>query len=192
MADPLPDDVTTLLEAIRGGDESARSRLVGRLYRELHRMAVRLMRRQRPDHTLQPTALLHEALVRLFRGEALQKAPDRAYLFGAAARAMRQVLADHARGRAAGKRGKGRPRVGLDAVVAHFEEQNLDVLAVHEALERLATFHERQSQVVTLRFLCGFTEAEIAERLGVSVTTVQSDWRVARAWLHQQLRGSEP
>jgi RNA polymerase sigma factor (TIGR02999 family) len=192
MADDRRGEVTTLLEAIRDGDPQAPDRLVEAVYAEFHRMAAGLMARERRDHTLQPTALLHEALVQLFDADVLRKAPNRAYLFGAAARAMREVLAAHARRRAADKRGGDRQRVPLDAVLDYLEEQRLDVLALHEALERLATFHERQSHVVTLRFFAGCTVAEVADQLGVSVATVESDFRIARAWLRRQLAGGEP
>jgi RNA polymerase sigma factor (TIGR02999 family) len=181
--------VTTLLEAIRTGDDRARGRLVDLVYDRLRRMAGGLMRQERPNHTLQPTALLHEALVQLFDAEVLARAPNRAYLFGAAARAMREVLAAHARRRAADKRGGRRERLPLDAVLDHFEEQRVDVVALHEALDRLAAFHERQSHVVTLRFFAGCTVPEVADRLGVSVGTVESDFRLARAWLRRQLGG---
>jgi RNA polymerase sigma factor (TIGR02999 family) len=180
-------EVTTLLEAIRAGDGGAREALVERVYQELHRVASGLMREEPPGHSLQPTALLHEAFGRLLRDDVLGRAPNRAYLFGAAARAMRQILVDHARRRKAEKRGGERGRLSLDAVLLSFEERHLDVVALHEALERLAGLHERQSQVVTLRFFGGLTVEEIAGQLGVSVSTVESDFRIARAWLRQQL-----
>jgi RNA polymerase sigma factor (TIGR02999 family) len=192
MADDRPGDVTVLLEAVRAGDAQARSRLVECLYAGMHRLAEDLMRRERREHTLQPTALLHEAFVRLFDQEVLARAPNRAYLYGAAARAMREVLADHASRRAAAKRGGGWQRVPLDDLLDWFAEQRVDVVAVHEALERLARFHERQSQVVTLRFFAGCTVAEVAEQLGVAVSTVESDYRIARAWLRCQLGEGEP
>jgi len=181
-------DVTTLLEQIQAGDEQARHQLVERIYGELHRVAVGLMEGERADHSLQPTALLHEALLRLLDADVLSKAPNRAYLFAAAARAMREVLVDHARYRSRQKRGGKQHTLPLDAVLLYCEEQNLDVVAVHEALNQLATMHERQSTVVTLRFFGGFTMPEIAGQLGVSVSTVESDFRIARAWLRKQLQ----
>jgi RNA polymerase sigma factor (TIGR02999 family) len=183
-------EVTTLLDAIRSGDEEAKRRLVERVYRELHQVAAQLMRQEHDSHTLQPTALLHEAFVRLLRSDALQQSSNRHYLFGAAVRAMREVLVDHARQRRAGKRGGGLRREPFDALLAYYEEKNLDVVALHEALDDLATFHARQAQVVTLRFFGGCTVPEIAEQLGVSVSTVESDFRIARAWL--RLRLGEP
>lgn len=187
MPGKLASEVTTLLEAIRGGDPAARDRLVERVYGELRIVAANLVRDEGPSNSLHPTALLHEAFDRLLRGDVLGRAPNRAYLFGAAARAMRQVLVDHARARKAEKRGGGRGRLPLDDVLLFFEEQDLDVVALHEALDRLATFHARQAEVVTLRYFGGLSAAETADELGVSVSTVESDFRLARAWLRHQL-----
>jgi RNA polymerase sigma-70 factor, ECF subfamily len=185
-----PGDVTLLLQAIQSGDTGAKGRLADLVYAELRGAAAGLMGQERGDHTLQPTALLHEAFLRLFRDELLSKAPNRAYLFGAAARAMREVLADHARRRRAAKRGGAYRRVPLDELLDQLEqEHHVDVLAVHEMLDTLAALHERQTQIITLRFFGGFTVPEIAELLGISVSTVESDFRIARAWLRQQLKG---
>jgi RNA polymerase sigma factor (TIGR02999 family) len=145
------------------------------------------MRRERPDHTLPPTAVVHEAVIRLMGDAVFEKAPDRGYLFAAAARAMREVLIDHARQRAAVRRGGSRQRVALDAVMEYFEEQRLDVVAVHEALERLTELNERQGLVMTLRYFGGMTVPEVAESIGVSIVTVERDWRLARAWLQGEL-----
>ena len=150
-----------------------------------------LMRRERPDHTLSPTAVVHEAVIRLLGEAVFDKAADRSFLFASAARAMREVLIDHARRRAADRRGGGRRRVPLDAVVDYFEEQGLDVVAVHEALDRLAELDGRQAQVMTLRYFGGMTVPEVAAALGVSVVTVERDWRLARAWLAGQLGGGD-
>jgi RNA polymerase sigma factor (TIGR02999 family) len=182
-----PSDVSALLQAVRAGDAGARDRLVEHVYQELRRMAHVLVRAEPAAHSLQPTALLHEALGQLLEGDTFGRAPNRAYLFGAAARAMRQALVDHARERNASKRGGGRRRLSLDAVLLYFQEQDVDVLALHEALDRLAALDDRQAQVVTLRFFGGLTVPEIAAHLGVSVSTVESDFRIARAWLRQQL-----
>jgi RNA polymerase sigma factor (TIGR02999 family) len=195
MPDPVPGEVTRLLQALQAGSATARDELVEQVYRHLRRMAGRLMSQERADHSLQPTALLHEAWVQIFQGDVLQicqgdvlhKAPNRAFLYGAAAKAMHQVLARHARRRRAQKRGRGRRRVPLDAVLDYYEAQHVDVRDLHAALEELATFAERPSQVVTLRFLGGFTVAEVAQQLEVSVATVESDWRIARAWLRRRL-----
>ena len=146
------------------------------------------MRSERRDHTLPPTAVVHEAVIRLLGDAVFDKAPDRSFLFASAARAMREVL-DRPRA-AAGRRPARRDwqRVPLDFVVDYFEAQDLDVVAVHEALDRLAELNERQSQVMTLRYFGGLTVPEVAAALGVSVVTVERDWRLARAWLRGQLR----
>ena len=173
------------------GDGRARDELLALVYDELRRVASGLMRHERADHTLSPTAVVHETVIRLVGDGAFDKLVDRNYLFAAAARAMREVLIDHARRRAAGRRGGGRRRVPLDAVVDYFEGQGLDLLAVHEALDRLAERDERQAQVMTLRYFGGMTVPEVAAALGVSVVTVERDWRVARAWLVGELGGGD-
>jgi RNA polymerase sigma factor (TIGR02999 family) len=183
-------ELTALLDQVRAGRLDAQARLVGAIYTELRRMAGSLMRRERADHTLQASALVHEALLRLLSGQTLADAPDRRYLFAAAAQAMRQVLVDHARRRRTSKRSGMRARVPLDGALAAFEERGLDVLALHEALALLASTHPRQAQVVELRFFGGLSVPEAAETLSVSVTTVESDWRFARAWLRGQLGGT--
>jgi RNA polymerase sigma factor (TIGR02999 family) len=183
-------DLSVILGEVRAGRPDAQDRLVRAIYGELRRTAGALMRRERPDHTLQPSALVHEALLRLLTGEALAEAPDRRYLFGAAARAMRQVLVDHARRRRAAKRPGHGARVPLDEALAAFDERGLDVVALHESLERLARSHPRPAQVVELRFFGGLSVPEVAEALGVSQGTVEGDWRFARAWLRGQLGGT--
>ena len=167
---------------------AAKGELISLVYDELRRVASRLMRRERTDHTLSPTAVVHEAVIRLLGDEVFDKAVDRSYLFASAARAMREVLIDHARRRAADRRGGNRRRVPLDLVADYFEQQGLDVVAIHEALDRLAELNERQSQVMTLRYFGGLTVPEVAAALRVSVVTVERDWRLARAWLGSQLR----
>ena len=183
--------LTLILGRARAGDETARGELLALVYDELRRVATGLMRRERTDHTLSPTAVVHEAVIRLLGDAVLDKAADRGFLFASAARAMREVLIDHARRRAAGRRGGGRRRVPLDAVVDYFEGQGLDLVAVHEALDRLAERDERQAQVMTLRYFGGMTVPEVAAALGVSVVTVERDWRVARAWLVGELGGGD-
>jgi RNA polymerase sigma factor (TIGR02999 family) len=157
------------------------------MYDELRRLASGLLRRERPGHTLQPTALVHEALLRLLTPQALGNTRDRAHFLAAAARAMRQILVDHARRRAADKRGGGQELLPLDEALDHLARQKLYVLAVHEALDHLAALHERQSQIVELRFFGGYTVAEIADMLEISVSTVESDFRKAAAFLRSQL-----
>ena len=181
-------DLTLILGRARAGDERARGELITLVYDELRQVATRMMRRERTDHTLPPTAVVHEAVIRLLGDAVFDKSPDRAFLFAAAARAMREVLIDHARRRAADRRGGGRQRVPLDLVVDYFEAQNLDVVAVHEALDRLTERNDRQGQVMTLRYFGGLTVPEVAAALGGSSVTVERDWRLARAWLRGQLR----
>jgi RNA polymerase sigma factor (TIGR02999 family) len=141
------------------------------------------MRRERTDHTLSPTAVVHEAVIRLLGDAVFDRAVDRSYLFATAARAMREVLIDYARRRTADRRGGRRPRVPLDLVADYFEEQGVDVVAVHEALHRLAEWNERQARVMTLRYFGRLTVPEVAAALGISPATVERDWRLARAWL---------
>jgi RNA polymerase sigma factor (TIGR02999 family) len=184
----LGQDWTRILGRVRAGDNRARGELLTLVYDELRRLAARLMRRERPDHTLPPTAVVNEVVIRLLNDAVFERAPNRNDLFAAAARAMREVLIDHARRRAAARRGWGWTRVPLDPVLDYFEAQDLDVVAVHEALDRLAALNGRQSQVITLRYFGGLTVPEVAGALGVSVVTVERDWRLARAWLRSQLR----
>ena len=184
-------DITTLLGAIRSGEGAAQHQVVQRVYDRWHRIAAALMRRERNDHTLGPTALLHEAFIRLIAGGVFRTAANRAVLFAAAARAMRQTLTDHARRRDAVKRGGSNRRVPLDSLLEHFEARRIDVLALRDAIDRLETLHERQSLVVTLRCFGGFTVREIANLLDVSVATVENDFRFARAWLWKHLGGDE-
>jgi RNA polymerase sigma factor (TIGR02999 family) len=186
-----PQEFTLVLGRARGGDEQAKGELVTLVYEELRRVASGLMRRERPDHTLSPTAVVHEAVIRLLGEAVFDRAADRSFLFASAARAMREVLIDHARRRAADRRGGGRQRVPLDAVVDYFEEQGLDVVAVHEALDDLAELDGRQAQVMTLRYFGGMTVPEVATALGVAVVTVERDWRLARAWLAGRLGGGD-
>jgi RNA polymerase sigma factor (TIGR02999 family) len=159
------------------------------VYDELRGIAAQFVLDEDAAQTLQPTALVHEAYLRLDSGGTLGSAPNRRFFFAAAARAMRQVLVDHARRRHTEKRGEGWRRVPLDAVLDYFERENLDVVALHEALDELAALDERQSNVVVLRFFGGFTVAEVANQLDMSVSTVESDFRLARAWLHRQIKG---
>jgi RNA polymerase sigma-70 factor, ECF subfamily len=181
-------DLTLILGRARAGDEGARGELISLVYDQLRQVAARLMRSERQDHTLPPTAVVHEAVIRLLGEAVFDKSPDRAFLFASAARAMREVLIDHARRRAADRRGGGWRRVPLDHVVDYFEEQGLDIVAVHEALDRLAALNERQAQVMTLRYFGGLTVPECAAALEVSVVTVERDWRLARAWIRDQLQ----
>ncbi len=190
---PMPSSVvTTILQDLHAGDPDAQERLVRLVYDELRRMAGGFLRGERPSHTWQPTDLVHEALARLLGADVLEETKNRQHFFGVAARTMRRLLIEHARMRNAGKRQGQWQRVPLDDVADYFAQQNLDVVALHEALECLATLNERQSEVVTLRYYFRFTVAEIAQQLEVSPSTVESDMRFTVAWLRGQLVGAQP
>jgi RNA polymerase sigma factor (TIGR02999 family) len=178
---------TEVLSDVRGGSAGARERLFSLVYEELRRVAGGLMRRERPDHTLQPTALVNESLLRLLDGDTLENVRDRAYFFAAAAQAMRRVLVDHARAKYAAKRGGEAEKLPLDEAVALFEQQNMSVLDLDEALEELRALDERQYQVVMLRYFGGLAVPEVAAQLDVSVGTVENDFRIARAWLRARI-----
>jgi RNA polymerase sigma factor (TIGR02999 family) len=186
-----PRDVTRLLSAIREGDRSGLEQLIPVVYQELRDLAAHYIRRERPDHTLQPTALVHEAYMRL-AGHVEQHGADwrdRAHFFGVAARVMRQVLVDHARAHQAAKRGSGQARVTLSEGVRIVEDETVDLLALDVALTRLASLDADQARLVELRFFAGLTVEETAEVVGRSSTSVKREWRAARAWLHRELSG---
>jgi RNA polymerase sigma-70 factor (ECF subfamily) len=187
----LAHEFTSIMIRARGGDQRAKGEVIAMVYDELRRVASGMMRRERTEHTLSPTAVVHEAVIRLIGDAVIESSPDRAFLFASAARAMREVLIEHARRRSADRRGGGWRRAPLDLVVDYFEERDLDIVAVHEALGRLAEQHERQAQVMTLRYFGGMSVPEVAAAIGVSVATVERDWRLARAWLRSELRGEE-
>ncbi len=191
MDSESPRGLTHVLGRARAGDEGARGELVALVHDELRRVASQLMRRERIDHTLSPTAVVHEAVIRRLGEAVFDKATDRSYLLASVARAMQEVLIDHARRRSAGGRRGGGRRVPLDAVVDYFEGQGVDIVAVHEALDRLAALNGRQAQVMTLRYFGGMTVPDVAAALGVAVVTVEREWRLARAWLAGQLGGSD-
>lgn len=183
-------DITDLLSAWGGGDGDALGRLLPLVYHELRRVASRRLARERPDHTLQPTALVHEAYLRL-AGQSRARWDGRAQFFAIAARLMRRVLVDHARARAATKRGAGRTIVGVD-LDAHvpLSRTRVDVLALDAALERLSREDERLARVVELRHFAGLSVVETARALGSSSATVKRDWSLARAWLFKELGGA--
>lgn len=178
--------VTDLLAAMRAGDAAAADRLLPLLYDQLRASASRLLRREAVGHTLQPTALVHEAWLKL-AGTHVVSANDRTHFLCVAARAMRQVLVEHARRRRAAKRGDGRAVESLDEVQVAAEGREDEMLALDDALDRLDAVAPRLRQVVELRFFAGLTEPEIADTLGVTPRTVQRDWVKARAFLHHAL-----
>ena len=181
------EQITLLLQEIAAGNEAAKERLIALVYDKLHKMASALMPWERSNHTLQPTALVHEAYFKLFVGKPLQAA-NRAYFFGAAAHAMRQVLIDYARKMAARPEGRRVPLLDgiLDTVQSTYR---MDMLDLNHALEELQSMHKRQWEVVTLRFFGGLQWSEIATCLNVSTSTVEKDWQAARAWLFRSLKG---
>jgi RNA polymerase sigma-70 factor (ECF subfamily) len=185
-------DLSCLLAAAAAGDTGAKEQLFALVYQELRGISGRLMRQERPDHTLQTTALVHEAFLRLSQSKSLGAVPNRRYFFGAATRAMRQILAEHGEARATAKRGGDWQRVPLDDVLDHLEAQQIEATDLHDALEKLETLDERQAQVVTMKFMYGYTTADIASLLEISESTVENDWRFARAWLRGQLKESAP
>jgi RNA polymerase sigma factor (TIGR02999 family) len=179
-------DVTQLLVRWRGGDESAHERLMPLVYDELRRLADRYMRAERPDHTLQATALVHEAYVRLVGVDAAWQ--DRAHFMSLAATMMRRVLVDHARAGRRQKRGGGAAKVSLDDVALLSPEPSAELLDLDDALTRLAAIDERKARAVELHYFGGLTYEETAEVLGISPATVDRDLRMARAWLYREVR----
>jgi RNA polymerase sigma factor (TIGR02999 family) len=192
MSEPR-ETVTSLLVRLRGADDATRSEALQQvlelLYPELRRLAARLMRRERPGHTLQPTALVHEAFLELVDDSAVDW-QGRSHFLGVAARVMRRVLVDHARRRRANKRGGGLAQVTLDEALAGGPDRALDVLELDEILERFASLDARGARVVEMRVFGGLTADEAAAALGVSKRTVDADWSVARMWLARELRAS--
>ena len=183
-------DVTQLLIAWGAGDRSAGDRLLPAVYAELHRRAAAAMRREQDGHTLQPTALVHEAYMRLVDQDRIQWR-NRAQFYGVAAQLMRRILIDHAREHLADKRGGGAPHVTLSGVDAAPDDAGVDVLDLHGALERLAQLDARQAQLVELRYFGGLSIDETAEALEISPSTVKREWATARAWLKRELTSSE-
>jgi len=182
-----PGEVTTLLSAWRGGDQDAFEKLIPIVYADLRRIAARYMRSENEGHTLQTTALVHEAYLRL-TGERERTWENRAHFFGVAAQIMRNLLVDHARKAVTTKRGGG-IAVQLDAGAGMTEISPEDLLALNEALARLAEVDPRASRIVELRYFVGLTIEEIAEVMDASVRTVNREWKTAKTWLRAELRG---
>ncbi len=187
---PSKEPATRLLRDLGSGDDpSSAEKLLPLVYEELRGLAARYMRHERPDHTLQPTALVHEAYVRLVNDREVEW-KGRTHFFAIAARSIRQILVNHALAHQAGKRGGKQRRVLLhEAQSPEKPGQGIDLLALHEALEELAELDERQCRVVELRFFGGLSVEETVEVLGVSPRTVKGAWRIARAWLKERLSG---
>lgn len=191
MSPTEPTDVSALLDALRAGDTRAEEALYPLMYAELRRAASRMLASERPDHTFNPSDLVHEAWIRLGlhapEGGASLPATDRTHFLGLTIRAMRFVLIDHARRRTADKRGGGARRVTLEESVSSADASPETLLELFDAIEQLGTLDARLRHVVEYRYLAGFTEAETAAALGITTRTVQRDWAKARAWLYQQL-----
>jgi RNA polymerase sigma factor (TIGR02999 family) len=183
-------DLTQLLLAWGDGDLEALDELTPRVYRELKKLAGSYLRRERAGHTLQPTALAHEAFIKLIDQRNVHWR-NRAHFFGIAAQAMRRILVDHARARLAGKRGSGGAIVSLDEAIDVSDPGSAQLLALDEALKQLAQLDPNKGRVIELRYFGGLTLEETAEVLGVSRATVIREWRMAKAWLYGELkRGS--
>jgi RNA polymerase sigma factor (TIGR02999 family) len=182
--------VTVLLKAMRAGDGNAENDLLPLVYQELHRLAQSYMRRERPDHTLQPTALIHEAYLRLAGQDVDWK--NREHFIGVAAHVMRRVLVDHARAHRASVRGGDRKRVDLEEGVAVSAERSDEVLLVDSALERLAKTNLRQARVVELRYFGGLSMEEISAVLSISLRSAKRDWSLARIWLFREIHPQRP
>ncbi|HJZ72194.1 MAG TPA: sigma-70 family RNA polymerase sigma factor [Vicinamibacterales bacterium] len=190
---PQPSDVqpTELLRAWSQGDESARERLIPLLYHELHRLARRCMRQERSDHTLQATALVNEAYLRLIDVNRVEWR-NRTHFLALAAQMMRRILIEFARSRGRQKRGGGAVRINIDDIAELPEPQERNLVALSDALSALAMFDARMSQVVELRFFGGLSVEETADVLNVSPETVMRDWKTAKAWLLRELRQPKP
>jgi RNA polymerase sigma factor (TIGR02999 family) len=180
------EPVTSLLLRWRGGDKAALNALMPLVYTELRRLAHQYLQRERSDHTLQSTALVHEAYVRLI-GQKLPEWQNRAHFFGVAAQLMRQILVDYARQHRTAKRGGSVCRLPLDEAESHPAATDVDVLALDYALQSLAKLDPQQSRVVELRFFGGLSIEDTSEVLGISPSTVKRDWSTARVWLYREL-----
>ncbi len=186
MSEPSDDQVTLLLQQASKGSRDAVDRLLPLVYDELRRIASDYLYRERADHTLQPTAIVHEAYLRLVNQQSAGW-NDRTQFFAVAAKIMRRILVDHARSRKAAKRGGGKRKSEFDDALAVFEERAIDLVALDEVLNKLADVDERKSRVVELRFFGGLSVEETSRILNVPLRTVERDWTFAKAWLRSKL-----
>jgi RNA polymerase sigma-70 factor (ECF subfamily) len=187
---PSSSEITGLLIAWREGDRAALERLTPLLYRELHRLAHRYMRGENRGHTLQTSALVNEAFVRLIENPRIDW-QGRAHFFGLAARIMRNILLDHARRRGRAKRGGGAYHISFDEAVIVSESRTAELIALDDALKDLASLDPRKSRLVELRFFGGLNNEEVSEVMGLSLRTVEREWRKAKIWLHHAISKSE-
>jgi RNA polymerase sigma factor (TIGR02999 family) len=186
-----PENLTVLLKRMQRGDRGAGERAVELVYHELHRIASRELRAERPGHLLQTTALIHEAYARLIGSEALE-IQNRGHFFAVASQQMRRILVDYARKKNAQRRGGGAIDIGLDNLQVGTEFRGIDLLMLDEALKDLQHVDGRSASVVELRFFGGYTDQEVVEVLGVSLATVRRDWEFARSWLFDRMHGERP
>lgn len=183
---PSPQQLTQLLEQWQEGNQEALESLMPVVYSELKRLAGSYLRRERPDHTLQSAALVNEAYLRLIE-QRDTRWQNRAHFYGIAAQAMRRILADHARGHNAAKRGSGLPELELNEAVAQAQSRSVDLLDLEEALQKLEKLDPQQGRIVELRFFSGLSIEDTANVLGISPATVKRDWAAARAWLFREI-----
>jgi RNA polymerase sigma factor (TIGR02999 family) len=179
-------NITQLLAAWSDGDQAALDALIPAVYDELRRQASRYLRQERPGHTLQTTALINEAYLRLVDQKSMRW-QNRAHFFGIAAQLMRRILVDHARAKHRAKRGGSGIRISLSKVTVRKTDRDIDLVELDQALNRLAEIDEQQSKIVELRFFSGLTVEETAAALNISPATVKRDWQVAKAWLHREI-----
>ena len=183
----VPQNLTKLLEEWRNGDQGALEKLMSLVYKELHRMAGNYLKSERPNHTLQTTGLVHEAYLRLIDQREV-KCESEADFYKLAAMIMRRILVDYANARRTKKRGGGFPKINLEDAANIALEDNLEILAVHDALKGLAAIDERKSKIVELRFFGGLSLEKTAEILGISLATANREWSLARVWLYNEIR----
>jgi RNA polymerase sigma factor (TIGR02999 family) len=186
---PDREDVTVLLAQVTEGNEEAAAKLIPLVYNELRRLAGNYMRHERGDHTLQATALVHEAYLKLVEQRSVHW-QSRAHFLGIAAQMMRRILIDHARGHLREKRGGGQRAVPIDDALVFAPEQSLELIKLDHALERLTKLDPRQGKIVELRFFGGLTVEQAANVLGISEKTVKREWSLAKAWLHGDLKAN--
>jgi RNA polymerase sigma-70 factor, ECF subfamily len=186
MSESAPNEITQQLIAWSKGDETALEQLIPAVYQELRRMADRCLRGENAGHSLQPTALVHEAYLRLIDQTKVEW-HNRAHFFGVAAQMMRRILIDHAKAKHRAKRGGGAQRLSLDETANYTHERAAELVALDDALKELSEIDERKSRIVELRYFGGLTVEETAQVLSISDKTVMRDWNLAKAWLYQQL-----
>ena len=186
MAEATREAVTQMLNAWGKGDQKSLDKLLPLVYDELRRLAASYLRRERPDHTLQPTALVHEAYFRLIDQREVSW-QNRAHFFGIAAQMMRRILVDHARSHLYAKRGGGAQKLSLDEAIGLPDQKEVELTALDEALNKLQAIDPRQSRIIELRYFGGLSIEATAEVLRISPATVKREWSMARAWLHRQI-----